>query len=960
MSIYEQYISYHQQYTAIYGNKTIVLCQVGSFFELYSVENDLSIEGPNLSEICSILNIQMTRKNKSIPECSRSNPYLAGIPCVSLKKYTDILLKENYTIVLVEQVTAPPNPERKVTQILSPGTSLDYNQSFDSNFLMCFYVTKGSTKFAEFTCLSVSFMDLTTGETFVYRVDETQDAKILLQEANRVLTTYGPKELLIVYDKDDISDNIINHFDQLPICIKKVESTPTFQKISYQNTVLRKVFDQACGLLSPIEYVDLERDPNDVVCFCYLLDFAYQHNEKIIQKLYKPKIIVETQYLQLTNNVCYHLDILPRSDREGAGCLSSLLNTCQTAIGKRFFKECLLQPLCDPVEIRKRYDAVEAFLQNDLYKSVAKALGEVKDVERLFRRLSLHTIQPVEMEFLLSSLQIVMKVHTMCDVFPSSHFADPLKTLVDFCNQRWDLSNQENIYKKGVVAEIDEKMAEVKRLEDIFKDIVDHANALVESNEFKLETTSEREEYQIIITKKRFETYSAKFAKNRTAPVFDSQPLSAANKTVYKLSFEGMEKSQKRLNHARSELRSIVKTKFDEDITFLQTFFVMIKDVVEYIKHVDVFSTAAKNAVKFNYCKPTIATTHEKSFISAKDVRHPLIEVYQTDTAYVANDVELKGESMLLYGINASGKSSYMKSVGINIILAQSGFYTAASDFTFSPYHKLFTRVPSSDNLFRQQSSFTVEMNELRSILKNADKHSLVIGDEICSTSESQSSISIVSASIVTLSQRESSFIFATHLHEVQDIEQVKGLKNLSIFHMSVNYDESTNILTYDRKLKKGKCSSLYGLEVCKSLQLPADFLLLANRIRQSQLQIHETIVAPNVSRYSSDVFVDMCSVCKKAKAQEVHHVQEQHTADKNGFIGYLHKNHRSNLMPLCEKCHDEIHNNGKNEKEKDKEKDSTDIDQQIHKLKSENKSNSFIAKELNISLYKVQKMLKK
>jgi DNA mismatch repair protein MutS len=297
-----------------------------------------------------------------------------------------------------------------------------------------------------------------------------------------------------------------------------------------------------------------------------------------------------------------------------------------------------------------------------------------------------------------------------------------------------------------------------------------------------------------------------------------------------------------------------------------------------------------------------------------------------------------------------------MKSVGINIILAQSGFYTAASSFTFSPYHKLFTRVPSSDNLFRQQSSFTVEMNELRSILKNADKYSLVIGDEICSTSESQSSISIVSASIVTLSQRESSFIFAAHLHEVQDIDQVKALKNLTIFHMSVNYDESTNILTYDRKLKKGKCSSLYGLEVCKSLELPADFLLLANRIRQSQLQIHETIVSPTVSRYSSEVFVDMCGVCKTKKAKEVHHIKEQHMADKNGFIGHIHKNHPSNLMPLCETCHHDIHNKDKVEKDNNDD----EISGQIHKLKSENKSNSFIAKELNISLYKVQKTLKK
>jgi ribosomal protein L24 len=113
--------------------------------------------------------------------------------------------------------------------------------------------------------------------------------------------------------------------------------------------------------------------------------------------------------------------------------------------------------------------------------------------------------------------------------------------------------------------------------------------------------------------------------------------------------------------------------------------------------------------------------------------------------------------------------------------------------------------------------------------------------------------------------------------------------------------------------------------------------------------------VSPTVSRYSSDVFVDMCGVCKIAKAKEVHHIKEQHMADKNGFIGHLHKNHPSNLMPLCETCHDEIHNQGK-----EKEKDSTDIDQQIHKLKSQNKSNSLIAKELNISLYKVKKTLKK
>ena len=460
------------------------------------------------------------------------------------------------------------------------------------------------------------------------------------------------------------------------------------------------------------------------------------------------------------------------------------MNTCQTAIGKRFFKECLLHPLCDPVEIQKRYNAIDAFLMNDLYKSVSKQLSRVKDVERLFRRLLLNCIQPVEVELLLSSLETIVDLTTTHTIFASDHFTKSLKIVVDFCNERWDFSNVDNIYKNGIINEIDKKNDEVIQLETIFKDIVDHANALVENQEFKLETSSD--EYQITITKKRFETYVTKFTKNKTAPVFE---LSSVNKTVYKLSFEGMEKRQKELNNTRRELRSVIKSTFEEDINYLQTFSEMIKNVVEYIKNVDVFSTAAKNAVKFNYCKPTIVSD-EKSFISGKDVRHPLI------TPFVPNDVELNGEhSMLLYGINASGKSSYMKSIGINIILAQCGFYTPASAFTFSPYHKLFTRIPTSDNLFKQQSSFTVEIGELRTILKNADKYSLIIGDEICSTSESQSAISIVSASIITLSQRKSSFVFASHLHEIQEIEQVKELTNLGIFHITVNYDENTNIL---------------------------------------------------------------------------------------------------------------------------------------------------------------------
>jgi DNA mismatch repair protein MutS len=145
-------------------------------------------------------------------------------------------------------------------------------------------------------------------------------------------------------------------------------------------------------------------------------------------------------------------------------------------------------------------------------------------------------------------------------------------------------------------------------------------------------------------------------------------------------------------------------------------------------------------------------------------------------------------------------------------------------------------------------------------------------------------------------------------LNEIQDVQQIKTLKNVGVYHMSVTYHENSNALIYDRKLKQGSCSSLYGLEVCKSLDMPPDFLLSCNIIRQQQLDMHETIVSTKTSRYSSDIYVDICSICKTNKAVETHHIKEQKLADKNNFIGHLHKNHVSNLLPLCEECHYNIH----------------------------------------------------
>ena len=185
-----------------------------------------------------------------------------------------------------------------------------------------------------------------------------------------------------------------------------------------------------------------------------------------------------------------------------------------------------------------------------------------------------------------------------------------------------------------------------------------------------------------------------------------------------------------------------------------------------------------------------VSNSSGKSYIMAKELRHPIIERLDQSTIYIPNDIsignndEITQNGMLLSGTNASGKSSLMKAVGLNIIMAQAGFFVAASEFTYHPYQRLMTRILNADNIFRGESSFAVEMGELRGILKRADCNSLVLGDELCSGTENTSAQSIFASSVIHLNKRDCSFIFATHLHQLTSMPEIMELARVKSFHL--------------------------------------------------------------------------------------------------------------------------------------------------------------------------------
>jgi len=324
-----------------------------------------------------------------------------------------------------------------------------------------------------------------------------------------------------------------------------------------------------------------------------------------------------------------------------------------------------------------------------------------------------------------------------------------------------------------------------------------------------------------------------------------------------------------------------------------------LKYINSYIANIDFLTTGAKISIDNKYVKPELI--EDVSHIDVKGIRHPIVEKINKETEYVKNDLYIgKSKSgMLLYGTNACGKSTLMKSIGLNLIMAQAGLYVAADSFKYSIYTQIFTRILNNDNIFRSQSSFAIEMEELRTIEKRSDNKSLVLGDELCSGTETISALSIVSSGLNMLSKKNVSYMITTHLHQLNDIDIVNNIENLSIYHLKIK-----NIggkIIYDRKLSSGSGPSIYGLNVCEAMGISKEFIDIAYSV---QKKLQDKYVKK--SNYNNDIIMDECKICGKP-AKETHHIKEQQSANDNNMIDHFHKNNKHNLVQLCKKCHDSI-----------------------------------------------------
>ena len=938
----EIYFDLQRHFEKKYGSDTIILIEIGSFFELYEVNND-ELKIGKAKEIAEFLNIQLTRKNKNIIDNSMKNPLLAGVPTVSIERYIARLIgAKKYTIVIVKQKGEPPKIKRYISNIISPGTNFEYQTEKSENNIVSLTIDENQGIYS----VGYSAIDVTTGKTIVNEMHSTRDDKTYaLDKVFSLLQTYNTAEVIVTLEHKEMSQEWLSSYLELGLFHTSFNTKRA--KINYQNELFSRVYE-INSFLSPIEYLDLERHPYTTESLAILIEFIIEHDEAIIAKMNRPIFLGTGRYLYLGNNALEQLGVISRDSSEVT--LLNLMDKTSTAFGKRLLKERLLSPIINKEILESRYDLTEKLMKKS--QSYDTHLKNIYDLERIIRRIKLQKLHPVELTYIMMSLNAISKlladakndgiVYDAKIYDDVTEFQKHLETTfnLDSCAKFRIEQISDNIFKEGIYPTIDSILKKQLNEMDKLQIVTTHINQLFEREKLINSSTKnyadigymESEGYTVNLTKNRFmlvekllkESFVTIDSKHYFFKDFHYKHL----KNSVKLNSALFEEITQNYESSQIKLIALVKTRYLESLDEIERRFSKLFDeLIGFVANIDVAISTAKCSKTMQLSRPIITT--KGSGFEAIGLRHPIIESNEQSGIYIPNDIYLgdgidtkhphimlnasqgnRVNGVLLYGINSSGKSSLMKSIGLSVILAQSGFFVPAVELKLGMYDKLFTRIVSQDNLYKGLSTFAVEMIELKNIFNRASKQSLVLGDEISQGTETESGLAIVAGAILKLLELKSTFIFATHLHQLKIIKPLQNINSLIFLHLGVKYDEKNDTLIYNRQLQLGMGSSLYGLEFAKSLHMDEQFLKNAHNIRQTLIGEHselKMLKRKKRSRYNKELFMSRCALCAK-EVEEVHHIMPQELANEEGKIGNIHKNHKYNLIPLCKEHHERVH----------------------------------------------------
>lgn len=923
--IFKEYFSAQAEMEREYGVDSIALMMVGDFYEMYGVTT-ANLKLGRTEEAHTILNMSMSRKNKALPH-SQTNPHMVGFPCHALEEHIGKFLRANYTVGVWDQYDIPGKKikGRRRTMVYTPSTFIN-DDNDPNNLMVCAFGEYKSPKGVTYKKFHLVVISLNTGKVVLQEHYDNERELRAENELYRLIHTFNPSEIIFCEDDDESAGRDFGKIFDVPsgkkIYVRKLN--PTFLKGSYQNEFLKKVYCIENNVnVSPIEWLNLERWCSLIPYFIAGLSFAYEQNKTIVSRIQKPIVQNNKNQLILSGDSIYQLNLV-RSPFDSTS-LFDIICKAETPMGRRCLQARLLNPLKSPDEIEKRYDLVGkmtgVFDQYDL--------SGIGDIEKKYRKMVNGTLHPFEFGDLKISYENCAKVlETAKDLFQvpvdvKSRFNE----FITECSDTFDYKLLKaskfndikgNFFQAGVNRALDTMQMDIQSGQLLLQELASVMSQYIDSKEpaVKLDST-EKEGYYLSATIKRFKMLPSDLAidfeyRGKTHTILHDKldvvkltnSVKIRTPEIKRISFDILAQKEK----MNGQICEAYLSTLDQ---WVKKYGDLLQQVADIIADIDFIYSAAKCAVEFGYTRPKIVDQLSgRSWLSVTGARHPIVERINTKVKFSTHDFTLgvnDHTGTIVYGLNMSGKSTFLRAIGCIVVMAQTGLFVPCVEFKYYPFSTCLSKMTIRDNMTKGQSTFMVEVLEIKNMLLYSSPTTLVLSDELCSSTESTSAHAIVAQTLHQLSQGGSKFIFSTHLHELQKMDIIRRDPHIKICHFKVHVEGERII--FDRTLSEGGLSELYGLEVARTLGLSSEFMRGAFAIRDALTGQPSEILSTKTSRYNSNVYVHACAKCGSTENLHTHHIVPQREADSNGLIeGRYPKNAEFNLEILCEKCHQEHH----------------------------------------------------
>jgi DNA mismatch repair protein MutS len=763
---------------------TILFFRMGDFYELFHEDAEV---GSN------VLGLALTSRDKN---AEKPIP-MAGFPWHQLEENLRLMLRSGHKVTVAEQEEELREGakllERVVTRIYTPGSL--YEESLigsDSSALLCSLLVDQNTA-------ALAMIDASTGQAWAVAFDGDGKWASIHDEIMR----WNPSELVLTPQDADRSEilHLLGMLDSIIVSQHSVQPKRASQRL------------KAMLEVNDLGHLDLGQSPEALQATALAADYlasVHRHDDIAIRDV---EIQQTSDGMVLDQTTLRNLEITQTLAGEYEGSLLWAMNKCRTAMGRRCLKSWLLRPLSNPDAIQARHASVGALMRSSKRLDLLRdSLKGMLDLERLSTQLKYNRSNARDLLATANAIErlpAIQRLSLETEDGLLSHLVEHLDSLSDIAEEIHRTLADEvplglrdgGLIRSGVDEELDRYQNASNQGHTWFSDL-EHTLR----NELKIPSLKVRMNRQIGWFIEVTSTHADKVPDDWTR----KQQMTNGNRYVT----DELREQDDLLLTAESKSKAIEYALFCSLRDRVRKHANRLAQIASKVAAIDVLQCFASTARQRSWVKPTI-TEGRKMVLS--QARHPVLEAQQ---GFVPNDVVMddKRHFLLITGPNMGGKSTYLRTVALVSILAQSGCYVPAEKARIGLIDRIFTRVGASDDLRRGRSTFMMEMIEVAHILRRATPNSLLLLDEIGRGTSTFDGLSIAWAVTEDVCNRIGArSLFATHYHQLVGLEsEVKGLANV---HVQVA--QSDGALRFLHTVADGPCDESYGVQVAALAGLP-------------------------------------------------------------------------------------------------------------------------------------------